>query len=483
MMRDQLVIDYLKSKGIKVIDEDISSNIDIWTQWYKGNVDKVHEFYTYEGKKKLKNKLKSLKMGSRVCQDWADLLINERVDISVNDEYTQKVLNRLLKQVNFYVKGNNLIEASFAKGGGYLIQYWDGKKTNQKYITQDYCNPITYDGARLVEAAFSSKKVIAGKKYTYIETHLLDENGFYVIDNVLLTNDSNKLKEVDESFYEKHGIQMKVETKSKEPLFQCIRPNIANKNDLDSVYGTSVFADALDVLECIDIAYDAHHREIKLGKKRIFAKDSVTNVHIDAETGKEHRVFDPNDEAFYLLKGDMQDGQPPIIECNMTLRIEELNKELQTQLDILSQLCGFGNGYYRWENGNVTTATQVISSNSKMFRTLKKHEGVLNDAIVTMTRGLLYIESLYTQDNKIKYDEEITIDFDDSIIEDTSEKKRQATADYNMELISKAEYFRQVYNMDEQQAIDYANRMIEERANELKLEMSLSSVIDEPQGA
>lgn len=479
-MRNQSIISYLQGQGLKVIDEDIESKIDLWNSWYVGEVEKVHNYNLHEGKKKIPVKLKSLKMGSRVCQDWADLLLNERVCITCADEYTQEVLTRLIKQSNFYVRGNNLIEAAFAKGGGFFVEYWDGSKTSLKYLTQDFCYPISYDSGRLTEVAFASKKTIAGKKYTYLETHLIDPaTGFYVIDNVLLSADGEKLKEVDDDFYEQHNISPKVVTQSSEPLFQMIRPNIANKENFDSVFGTAVFADSLDVLESIDIAYDAHPREIRLGKKRIFAKDSVTNVHINPDTGEETRVFDANDEAFYLIKGDAEDGQAPIIECNMSLRIQELNLELQTQLDILSQKCGFGNNYYRWDGGKVNTATEVISTNSKMFRTLKKHELVLNDAIVTMARGLLYIEALYTGDTQIKYDESITVDFDDSIIEDTAETKRQAASELSLGIISQTEYVKKVYKYDDEQAANFIAKMKEQKAAELAAE----PIQKEPEGA
>ena len=479
-MRNQSIVDYLRGQGLKVIEEDIESKIDLWNSWYIGEVNSVHNYNVYEGKKKIPVKLKSLKMGARVCQDWADLLLNERVQITCADEYTQSVLARLIKQSNFYVRGNNLIETAFAKGGGFFVEYWDGSKTSIKYLTQDLCYPISYDGSRLTEVAFASKKTIAGKKYTYLETHLIDpQTGYYVIDNVLLSSDGKRLKEVDESFYEEHNLIPKVITQSTEPLFQMIRPNVANKEDFDSVFGTSVFADALDVLECVDIAYDAHPREIRLGKKRLFAKDSVTNVHINPETGEETRVFDANDEAFYLIKGDTEDGTPPIIECNMSLRIAELNLELQTQLDILSQKCGFGNNYYRWDSGSITTATEVISTNSKMFRTLKKHELVLDDAIVTMARGLLYTEALFTGDKRIKYDESITVDFDDSIIEDTAEIKRQASSEYAMGIISQTEYVKKVYKYDDEQASNFIKKMKEQRAAELASE----PIQNEPEGA
>lgn len=473
------VVEYLKQQGIKVINEDIEAKLTSWKSWYISNVKGFHDYHIYNGKKKNKKRRKTLNMASRVCQDWADLLLNERVDITVNDDYTQEVLNRLLKQVNFYVRGNNLIELAFALGGGFFIQYWDGAKTSQKYIAQDMVYPITYDSGNMTEAAFASTKTIDGHKYIYLETHLLDEEGFYVVDNVLLDTKENEVKEVGSEFYKEHSITPKWETKSKEPLFQMIRPNIANREKFDSAYGTSVFSGAIDAFKSCDAWYDAYYVEIILGKKRIFAKDGVTNVNIDKETGETAPAFDADDDVFYLIPGDMDDGKAPIIESNMELRVSALDQALQSQLNIISQLCGFGANGYKWDSGSVSTATQVVSENSKMFRTLKKHELVLNDAIVNMAKGLLYIEKHFNQDEKIRLDASITVDFDDSIIEDTAEIKRQALTDLNIGLISKAEYFRQVYKMDEKQSIKF----VQDMAKEITNEMALLPISNEPEGA
>lgn len=473
------VIQYLRGQGIKVIDENIEQKLETWKQWYRGDVSGFHEYSIYNGKKKSRKRRKTLNMAARVCQDWADLLLNERVDISVSDEATQEVLNRLLKQVNFYVRGNNLIELAFALGGGFFIQYWDGTKTSQDYIAQDMVYPITYDSGKLTEAAFASVKTIAGREYTYLQTHLLDENGCYVIDNTLLSSKGNKVREVTSDFYEEHGIIPKWETGSTEPLFQMIRPNIANRERFDSAFGTSVFSGAIDAFKSCDAWYDAYYVEIILGKKRIFAKDSVTNFHIDEKTGEQIPAFDANDDVFYLLPGDTEDGKAPIIESNMELRVAALDQALQTQLNVISQLCGFGSNGYKWENGNATTATQVMSENSKMFRTLKKHELPLDDAIVKMAKGLLFVESQFGDANGIDLTASITVDFDDSIIEDTAEIKRQAMADLNMGLISKGEYFRQVYKMDKEQS----DQFVKDMAAEIAAEMALLPIEDEPEGA
>ena len=56
----------------------------------------------------------------------------------------------------------------------------------------------------------------------------------------------------------------------------------------------------------------------------------------------------------------------------------------------------------------------------------------------------------------------VTINPDDSIIEDTDKIRQQATSEYNNGLISKAEYFRRVYKMSEEEAIEFANKMNQE---------------------
>lgn len=482
---DQQVISYLKSKSLSVItSEDISTKIDVWQQWYKGCVDKFHKYKVYSGKKKLELERKTLNLPAKVCQRWADLLLNEKVEINVSDEYTQAKLNHLLKQVNFKVRGNNLLETAFALGGGFLIQYWDGEKTNQKYITQEYMYPITYDSGRLIEAAFASKKTIDGKTYVYLETHLKDKNtGTYVVDNALLkTNDiSNStgggLVEVDVSFYEEHGILPKWETGSLTPLFERIAPNVANRDDFNSPWGTSVYSGAVDIFASCDAIYDSFYKEFLLGKKRIFVTDGVANVNYvkNGDEVETVEVFDPNDEVFYRVP-DMDEGTPPIQPVDMALRVSDHSTALQTQLNLLSQSVGFGSDGFKWDVGGVTTATQVISQNSEMYRTMKKHEAMLEDAMIDMARGLLFIEAAFAGDNAIKLDAEITVDFDDSIIEDTAEIKRQAMLELNVGLISKAEYYRQVYKLGELQALEYEAKMLQE----IVAEMQAIPVQEEP---
>ena len=458
------VINFLKSKNVNVIDEDIQNKLDVWEQWYKGKVDKFHDYKVYQGKKKLKQERKTLNMALRVCQRWADLLLNEKVEINIEDEYTNEVAQKLLKQVNFYVKGNNLVERSFALGKGFFIQYWDGEKTNQKYISQEYFYPISFENGKLTECGFSSEKVIDNKKYIYLETHTLNDKKQYVIDNFLLQMQDKELVEVDSQFYLDHKIEQKIETGRTEPLFQAIGPNVANRDNFDSAFGTSVFSGAVDIFKTTDVIYDGYFKEFLLGKKRIFVPDGVSNLNYiqNSTTGETEsvQVFDPNDEVFYRLP-EFEDGSQPIIESNMDLRVDAYDKGLQTQLNLISQQCGFGDSGFTWEKGNVSTATQIISENSEMYRTLKKHELLFKPSIIDMVKGLLYIESTFAGDKGIKLDVDVTVDFDDSIIEDKAEIKRQALLELNVGLIDPIQYYIDVYKMTEEQAIEYRKKLLD----------------------
>ena len=101
----------------------------------------------------------------------------------------------------------------------------------------------------------------------------------------------------------------------------------------------------------------------------------------------------------------------------MNLRTAEHNAGIQDMLNLLSSKCGFGENHYKYDNGNVSTATQIISENSEMFRTIKKHEIILESVLIELCRVLLRIGNAYMNAG-LNEDVEITVDFDDSIIED-----------------------------------------------------------------
>lgn len=142
----------------------------------------------------------------------------------------------------------------------------------------------------------------------------------------------------------------------------------------------------------------------------------------------------------------------------MTLRTAEFNTGMQDMLNVLSSKCGFGENHYKFDQTSIATATQVISENSTMFRTIKKHEILLEQAITELCRILLRLGNRY-MDAGLDEEVEISIDFDDSIIEDTASINQDMRLDVSSGIIKPELYIMRKYKVSEDEAREMMPKM------------------------
>ena len=418
------VIVKLNELGYTTIPLAFYGKVAEWKSWYQGNVKGFHSYHIRNGESVVNCKRYSLGMAKKVCEDWANLLMNEKVQITLEGQKEQEFIDRVLMENNFTVKANEMQEMKAALGTVAYIPRVVGQEVNEggeivpgnasgimlDYVTIENIYPLSWQNGYISECAFASAVTRGGHDYLYLQIHHKEGSGEYAIENRIYLNDNELL--ADEKLTNVKGfehIPPVVHTGSDKRQFVIDRPNIANNYNYLLPTGVSVYANAIDVLQGVDIAYDSYVNEFKLGKKRIMVKPSAAK-YLDGEP-----VFDPGDVAFYVLPEDVSDGAV-ITPIDMTLRTAEHNTGIQDQLNILSSKCGFGETYYRFNGSSVATATQVISENSTMFRTIKKHEIVLEQALVELCRILLRLGNT-SMNAGLDEDVEISIDFDDSIIE------------------------------------------------------------------
>ena len=419
------VIDKLKELGYTTIPEDFYTYVSLWKSWYVGKVKGFHQYRRYNGHKWTKCNRASLGMAKKVCEDWANLLMNEKVQITLKGRREQEFVDRVLTANNFTVKSNEMQEMKSALGTVAYIPRVVGQAVNESgeivrgeassieldYVTIEHIFPLAWQNGIITECAFDSMVTRTGKNYLYLQIHRKDENGLYVIENSIYRYENETLS--DALLTEVPGFERippVVHTGSDKRQFVIDRPNIANNLDYLLPVGISVYANAIDVLCGVDCAYDCYVNEFENGPMMMMIKMPATRWEDDEPT------LDENDRRFYLLPEDTQQGN--VVETiSPTLRTEQLNVGLQDHLNMLSSKCGFGETYYRFNGGSVATATQVISENSTMFRTIKKHEIVLEQVLVELCRILLRLGNT-AMNAGLNEDVEISIDFDDSIIED-----------------------------------------------------------------
>lgn len=419
------VIIKLNELGYTTIPDSFYSKVYEWKSWYQGNVKGFHNYTVQNGERQVKCRRYSLGMGKKLCEDWANLLMNEKVQITLEGQKEQDFIDLVLTENNFTVKANEMQELKSALGTVAYVPRVIGQEISESgdivpgnasgivldYVTIENIYPLSWQNGYISECAFSSEVTRGGKDYLYLQIHRREDNGNYIIENRIYRYDNEQL--ADEQLVNVKGfenIPPVVHTGSDKRQFVIDRPNIANNINYLLPTGIAIYANAIDVLQGVDIAYDSYVNEFKLGKKRIMVKPSAAQ-YLDGTP-----AFDPDDVVFYVMPEDTENGAV-VTPIDMTLRTAEHNTGIQDQLNILSSKCGFGETYYRFDGGSVATATQVISENSTMFRTIKKMEIVLEQALVELCRILLRMGNT-AMNAGLDENVEISIDFDDSIIED-----------------------------------------------------------------
>ena len=122
----------------------------------------------------------------------------------------------------------------------------------------------------------------------------------------------------------------------------------------------------------------------------------------------------------------------------MNLRTEEHSKAVDDNVKLVSFKCGFGTERYRFDKCTITTATEVISSNSDMYRTIKKHEIILNDVLIELMQIIIRLGNVLHYE--LNEEADINIDFDDSIIEDTEKERENDRKDISFGAFTVEEY-------------------------------------------
>lgn len=437
---ETLIEKWLKKQGYTLPGEAMRNNQNLWLSWYRGYVENVHKYYVFNGQNYDDYKRRTLGMAKVVCEDFGSLLINEHVQITA-DEFER--LPDVLEANEFYTRMNRLAELTMALGTGAVVEYLgaDGEPVID-YIRAEMIYPLSWDGDRVLECAFSSKKTISLEDRTeevyYVQLHRRNGDGWQ-IRNVMLDKSGDEMPLTD-GMLEETPV-------SPVPMFQIVRPNTINAADFDSPLGASVFAEAMDQLAACDIVWDSYINEFILGKKRLMMPVTLAKLlmHKD-EKGNEtlKPLFDPHDALFYVYESDADSAQKPI-ELDMNLRTDAHEQGLQRCIDTLSKKCGLGVGRYRFDQEGVKTATEVISAKSDLYQSLKRHEKTFGDAIVGMVKALAWLSG-------VSPELDVAVQFDDSIIEDVNATLDRCIKKVNNGLMSKLRAIMEIEGIEEQEA-------------------------------
>lgn len=445
------------------ISEEMYNLIEQWKQLYKGYYENWHKvnYHTLEGNKT--RTMDTLNMAKASASEMASLVYNAKCEISIGDDENETALfiDEVLKSNKFNKKFQDFLEYSFAMGGMVIKPYVESDTIKLSFVTADCFIPTSWENDSIREGVFINETQKGKKKYTLLEWHVWD-SGVYTVKNELYESDTSSdigTKVPLERLYP--GLEPVLGMpKIEKPLFTYIKPNTANNFDTQSPLGISLYANALSVMKSIDTAFDSFHREFRLGKKRIIVPESMVKVIYD-ENGRPNRYFDATDETYESFNtGNMDDAK--IHDISVELRVEEHISAINAMLNLFAMQTGFSSGTFTFDGESMKTATEVISEQSKTFKSKRSHEIIIESGLVELIGSILAIADTY---DIFKGDAEleVSVSFDDSIAEDKSAEIDKQVRLVQAELQSRVRAIMDIFGVTKEEAEEIISEITEEQ--------------------
>ncbi len=420
---------------------EVYADIARWDDIYSGGGE--WRYTRRGGMKEGSRRVASLGAARALCAELARLCFTEGTQICGTDTETEKFIRRVLDENRFYERFPEFIQRVFALGGGAVKTYWDnGVKLD--FVQADCFVPTAWDSGGITGGAFASRVTSKGKSFILAETQEL-YNGRLTVENKLYDENGGeyRLNDVISGLSERsviNGIS--------KPLFVYFRACSGGYRSCMPL-GASVFAGAEDTLKSIDLVFDSLGREFILGKKRIIVPYYAVRGEYD-ENGDIRKYFDVNDEVFQAMS--VSDSEELKITDNTAeLRITEHIDALSALLDLLCMQVGLSEGSLSYKDGSIRTATEVVSHNSRTYRTQAYFRALISEALSQVMENICVLGKMAGQLSD-SASESASVMFADGAAEDDASRTERALKLYNAGLISKSRAISQVYGITLEEA-------------------------------
>lgn len=420
--------DIFELGGVPAFQQFYNFGIFPWKWVYKGFYNAWHLIAapTIENPKATR-RMAYLNLSKAVCSELAGMVWTDQTEVTVStagvelaeneeDPLQKFVRKSALEKNNFGVKMGETIEQAAALGGAALKVWRDVRHDGEGreiegserlkigYCMADQFIPTAWDNAEINEAVFISRQAKGGYYYTRLEWHKWD-GVTYTITNELYRADQYRtgsrepqdilgmrvpLAEIYPFLDETATVDGIENT-----LFSYFRTPTANNIDDNSPLGVSIYANAMETLHALDICFDSFVREFRLGKKRIIVPARMIKTVIDPVSGEPRRYFDATDETYEALSTDDPDSLK-IQDNSIELRVDEHVSAMNAFLNIFCLQVGLSSGTFSFDaKSGLKTATEVVSENSKTYKTIKNFQNMIRPAVVRLVENIITVAALY----------------------------------------------------------------------------------------
>lgn len=373
---------FFKSDAKRIFDVDIllSDTMDMairtWNQIYAGYpnwVDKDNHVKTINFAKSVSSETARL-----ACLDLAI-----KVSGSARAVYLQSVIDNMFGKIREYVERGCVNGTIILKPNGDGIDCFDP----QRFL------PTEVDGNGNIRAGIFFDFYEQSKKYyKRLEYHRFADDGVYLISNRCFISESSTSlgteTDITKTPWKELMPDVGIENIEK-PLFAVFKTPMANNIDIVSPLGMSIFAEALEELKDLDVAYSRNAKEIYDSKRTVLADERLFEGKAIMVDGEIVRVKPKMPD---YIRNVLSEGQENFYqEINPNLNTDTRVKGINNILSILAYKCGYSNGYFSFDSmTGIQTATGVEASQQRTIQFIKdvrdKLEMTMDDLIYAIDK-------------------------------------------------------------------------------------------------
>ena len=381
----------------------------------------------YQGKPEWldeKDNIKTINFAKSICSEvarLATLAIGITVDGSARADWLQQQIDNVYFNLRHWVEYGCVYGTVILKPNGTGIDLFTPDRFLVTECVNDKITGVIF---------YFSEKVKKDLWYTRLEYHRFADNGSYLIDNVCYEGKSkdDTYKKVDISNTPWNGLlESAVIGGIEQPLYGVLRTPQANNIDISSPLSMPIFAEAIEELKDLDIAYSRNSKEIVDSKRTVLMDSDKLFPFQSSELFR----LDPTISAGRMKEKMGMPDYVKVVEGNGSDDFyQEINPTLQTQtrLDginaLLSQIAykvGFSNGYFVFnESTGIQTATGVEAEQQRTVQFIKD----VRDKLESCMNGVIYaLDAMATLYNLAPSGEyEVNYDFGDILYSFESDK-------------------------------------------------------------
>jgi A118 family predicted phage portal protein len=435
---------YLIKKGYDV-NENAETIIQECDNWYANrDVDEFHKRTTVQGNI---YHLEKLNFAKRCCSDDANLCEISEVNASKNKKQFNFVKD-ILDANNFErVYREQLEKLSAAGTVGCYIRLDNADITSQgkakngvirlNYINAENYIPLTVENGEVIEAAFASTNIRAGKKEIVLVIFTTND-GIYTSETVMFSEDGKEISSIKPFIIGEC-----------KPFAILKTAEVNNLDDMEG-YGLPKILNAIPILKAIELCWNVLFGDLDKADKLLLINELMCAFDADGKP-----MFNAQQKKLFVMLGDKLPDQKSLIqEYNPVIRIDEITKTFELLLSLLSMMFGYGTKKYSFENGQIKTATEYIGERQDCMQELNKQRGAAKSYIKDIVNAILYYSNAFNQ-TAWKLNDEITVEFDDSYIEGKASKLEAMRTDalsFNIPTLT-IWYLMERYNISEEEAV------------------------------